>query len=889
MKQVLNLKLQGLYTSPNNLSAVPQGALSIAENVVVDKSNIVESRKGQKQYGTALTVSSDAVQKLFNYSTHTIANYNSKLAYDSDGLGTFVDYTGTFAQPAADYKMRSLEANKNFYFTSTNGIYKLDSITSTPIKAGVSRALGGTATLNAVTGFLVANSSVAYRLVWGYTDLNNNLVLGAPSQRVIVQNGTGSTYNVSLNFLIPEDITTGYFYQIYRSVGTLTSTDTPSDELQLVAQANPTAGEITAKNFTVVDITPYSLMRATLYTSPSQQGILNSNMQPPLAMDIAIFKNCGLYANTTQKQTKTFSLIGVDFPSISYYTDATTGTTSGSAVLTTIASTSDLRVGMRCVGTGIPTNTTILNILGANSITMTANATATASVSVEFQDRFTVDSINYWAGSTNTVGTNTFLLYKASTPAINIDQSAINLVNLINTSASNTTTYAYYISGLDDLPGQIQIENRSLSAAAFALTSTAGSSFSPVLPTSGTTISSNNEVNTNRIAISKTGQVEAVPTLRYFDVGSANFPIQRIVALRDGVFIFKQDGVFRLSGETFESFTVVLVDNTTTLLVPESAVAFNNQVFCFGDQGILAVSDSGVQILSVPIEDQVLELSSDNYSNFVPLSFAIGYESSRQYIFYTVSDPSDTYCTKAFVYNSLTNSFTTWIMDRTCGFIKSADDKLYMAKPSGQVTIERKSFTNDDYADEEFAVTINTVTNLTTIILASVTNVEIGMTIGQGGNTAYISDIVGTTLTLEANATFSTGAAIAYTPIVNTIQWAPIDCENSGILKQFSECSFMFRNAAFLSIDAGFSSNINAVEETVNILNRSGTGWGAFAWGGEPWGSVLGGQITLRTYVPRESQRAGFLQLSLTTSEAFTGFSLQGVSLMYNDMSSRQK
>mgnify|MGYP000544189637 CR=1 FL=1 len=98
-----------------------------------------------------------------------------------------------------------------------------------------------------------------------------------------------------------------------------------------------------------------------------------------------------------------------------------------------------------------------------------------------------------------------------------------------------------------------------------------------------------------------------------------------------------------------------MIDNTTSLLVPESAVAFNNQVFCFGDQGIIAVSDSGVQILSVPIEDQVLKLSSDNYSNFVDLSFAVGYESSRQYIFFTVTEANDTYCTKAFVYNSLTS------------------------------------------------------------------------------------------------------------------------------------------------------------------------------------------------------------------------------------------
>ena len=322
-QQKLELQLKGLYTSPNNLSAIPQGALEIADNVVIDKPNIVESRRGQTQYGTALTIGSGQVNKVFNYASSLITHYDNKLAYD-DGTGVFTDYSGTYVAPTANLKMRSLEALKNFYFTTDAGIYKLDSLTATPKRAGVVKALSGTYTVSGVTGFLVADSAVAYRLVWGYKDANNNLLLGAPSQRIVAANVAGYDVDVALTFLIPDSITVDYFYQIYRSTGTATAADEPDDELQLVLQGNPTTAEITAKAFTVTDSTPYSLMRATIYTAPSQEGIANSNYEPPFAVDMDIFKGSAFYANTIQKQNLTVTIISAGEPSLGYVTNTST-------------------------------------------------------------------------------------------------------------------------------------------------------------------------------------------------------------------------------------------------------------------------------------------------------------------------------------------------------------------------------------------------------------------------------------------------------------------------------------------------------------------------------------------------------------------------------------
>lgn len=955
--QVLNLEIKGLYTSPNNLSGAPQGALSSADNVVVIAKNLAVSRNGQKQFGTPLSVGAGQINKIFNYSDDLIVNYDDKMAYDSTGDGDFVDYSGTYEPFQADVKMRSLETNKNFYFNTSKGVYKLDALTATPVPAGAPQALGGSGALTGASGFLVDDSSVAYRILWGYTDLNNNLILGAPSERVIVSNTSGGPKDVNFTALIPDGVTTSYFYQLYRSFGTATASDEPSDELQLVQQGNPTSANITAKSITILDNTPYSLMRTSLYTNASQEGIENANLQPPACRDMDVFKGCAFYANTLAKQNLTLALISVDLPSLGYYVDATVDTTNASPNLTGIADTTDLNVGMRIIGTGIQTDTRILSITGANTVTMTKNATATGTVSIEFQDRVTFADVDYWAGSAADVATNTFLVETGGTPGSNIEDTAISLVSIINQSASNTAIYAYYTSLVDQLPGQILLESRQFGSDAFVATSTNGTSFSPPLPeqhtitgntaanptvvtsashglttgdqitiynsnstpsidgtyavtvltgntftvpvnvsvlgTTGYWIAANQVVTStadthpNRVYLSKPNQSEAVPIFRFFDVGAANFEIERSISLRDAIIFLKGDGVWKIAGETFENMTVSLLDGTVFLKGAETAVAFNNQIFCMTTQGVVAISDSGVRIISVPIEDNLLRLSSELYPFFETASFGVAYESERLYMLFTVTRTSDEFATQAFVFNSLSESWTRWEMDRTCGVVNTSVGKLFMGETdSGQIMIERKVYTNSDFADKEYTVVIDTVVSTTEVILFSAADAVVGMTISQGGRNAIILEISSNTLTTTPINGLQVGAATLFQPILNLLEWHPIDAENPGILKQSSESIFFFKNAAFSEIQATFSTNISATQDVVPIENSNTVGWGELPWGEFPWGGVQGGPAALRTYVPQEKQMSNWLYLSISTEQAFTGFSLQGVSLLFTPMSS---
>src|SRR5882672_7731485 len=96
MQSVL-LKAGGLYTFPNNLSEIPPGALTTADNIVIDKNGIIESRRGLKQYGNTFGVGSDVAKQLMQYKNRLLRHFESTIQYD-DGTGLFTSFSGSFTE-----------------------------------------------------------------------------------------------------------------------------------------------------------------------------------------------------------------------------------------------------------------------------------------------------------------------------------------------------------------------------------------------------------------------------------------------------------------------------------------------------------------------------------------------------------------------------------------------------------------------------------------------------------------------------------------------------------------------------------------------------------------------------------------------------------------------
>src|SRR6185295_3615496 len=386
----LQLTCKGLFTMPNTLAEVPAGSLLSAENVVVDYDGLLSGRRGIKQFGISLaTLTSISTTQVFEeffyagtkliwFGDSTVSDSDPNrffLAYDSDGLGTWVQTTHPFSPPAYTFTdtYRSVQSNGNLYLTSTTGLLKTDAPANALYPAGGFPGLDGSAALTGSSGFMSTNTQVAYRMTWETTDANNNSYEGTPSTRVIIANASGGSRNVNVTFTIPNGVTTAIKYNIYRSKMSASSTTDPSDELQLALFGFPTSGEITARSFTVTDSTPESLLGAALYTNSGQQGITHANNIPPLANDVCFFEGYVIYGSATTQQKFLLSLLS-------------TGAPNG------------LQIGD----------------------TFTVKTGATTEV--------------YTAGAVENVGTQTFKVFTGGTPADDILETKESLIRVINRS-----------------------------------------------------------------------------------------------------------------------------------------------------------------------------------------------------------------------------------------------------------------------------------------------------------------------------------------------------------------------------------------------------------------------------------------------------------------------
>ena len=820
MSQNLILKAKGLFTNSNQLSEVPEGALSIAKNIVIDKDGVIEPSRGFKRLGNAPVSDSLRNDRITTYQNKVVVHRSNDntMAYFTEGVG-WTNYSGTYAHPDSNLaRIQFAPVNGNLYFTTDSGVKVLDTVAGPVYNTGMPRGLDGSGVVTGASGMMADNTQVAYRILWGSRDSNDNLYLGTPSQRIIVANASGTPADVSLTFTIPAGVGVNDFYQVYRSKESASSTDEPNDELQLVYEKNPTGAEITAKSVTFTDSTPISLMGASLYTNASQEGIAESNDEPPFAGDVCEFKGYTFFLNVKSKQKIDIKLLAV----------------GGSSL--------------------------ILN------------------------DTITIDGDVFTAKAAENIALGEFKLVTAGSAAQNIADTAQNLVRVINQCPANTGVYAYYISGYQDLPGQILIMKRSLGGSTFAVSTSKAIAFDL-----GTGVSSNDSY-AHGLMWSKNGQPEHVPTAHIEFVGSRNFAGRRILALRDSLFILKDDGVFRLTGSG-GSWSITPLDTSTRITAPDSAAVVNNQIFALCDQGIVTISDVGVQVISRPIEDQLQELISADYTKLKTLSFGVSYETDRKYYLWTISAASDSAPTMAFVYNTFTQTWTWRVKEVSHAVVNKADDKLYLCNPSDKhVLNERKSLTFRDFVDEEVDGISVVSSSDRTIVLNTTVGVDVGYLI-------YSSASVYSMVTaVDASANSVTVADIKVWPAGDITVLKVIDCQaeytvqhfdNPGVMKHFQEVQLLFRSSSFINGVMSFFTDISGGYSNTRVNGNYGSSlWGLSPWGSGPWGGLTRPK-PIRVFVPREKSRGTLLSIKFSVANAYAAWSLNGVSVQYDWVSER--
>ena len=948
MAQSLQTKIRGLYTFPNDFSGVPEGSLSKADNIVIDRDSIAEPRKGLTYLGTATAranlAANEQFERIFFFKNTVFGlTYNGSTGFRYlqyfDSTSGWLHCGGSIGAnlkiTAFDLnypKIRSHQDRNNLYITSKGGLLKVDNPAATPEYMGVPEALPITFNMfSASDGWLINGSSVTYRSTWARKDFNGNWTEGAPSSALIVKNGSGVLSSVLLNISYPALSQVGDVLRLYRSKSYATGSN---DELVQCYEEQIVAGTFT----TVTDIVEDSLLSGKyLYTNENQQTIFLANYEPPLAKDIAAYRDCTFLANIQEKSTYTFQITKTD-------TAANGGAVVAGDTITIGAS-----------------------IIDAQTYTGVTEATSPGA-------------LQFRVYTTGTV----------SQDSANTSRDLVRAINAYNQllPAGIWATYEPNITA--DLLGSIVIKRTSFEAVDdffFVNSSKKFAWIPPLIPVGGADNNSRSsyDVLPNVVAYSKPQEPESFPALYRFPVGASDNAILRILPLRDSLFILKESGVWRLYGTDPSNFQVALMDSTVNLIAPDTAVVLNNQIYALTTQGVVTINENGVTIISRPIEKDLLDLLNINPTKLKTESFAVAHESQRAYYLWLPTGENDVYPTQYYRYNVITNNWTRGTLSaKIAGGVNPYDNLMYLSTyAQSWMDVERNSGTSFDYADYVSTNAISAVA-AKTITIAGASSLVVGESIlqddvylsfnvlmGVGGgfdettnvitrNThgyhtglkVAISGTVGTLPTGLANGyyyvirlnanTFSlastyalalAGTAVNFTtngttaqsylftpdnnekwatitavgtttvtvdyaipfritnaivsaPISTNIKWNPNTFQNPGINKQVREVALLFLSDFYGSGQVSFKTDVSQTTKYEVVSGSVAGPWGQFPWGVAPWGGLLR-RRPMRVGVPRIHQRCSFIIVGFQHEVCFSPWAIQGISMIGNNISER--
>lgn len=950
MSQFLDLNISGLHTYVNNYSKVPNGSLSIANNIFIDRPSIAEPRYGydfykyiKEAFGAFLSDYNLRGKKLFFYRKknetdwyiYAIIRVNS-LTYK---LQVFSPSTGQWSDVIADLDgffdgreycpVNTTQAKNNVYMTTDGkGVISLPD----NVKVGCPIALDISSWVFYNAGgvnWLPNNEYVTYRILWGRKDSSGNIMLGAPSGATIIKNTSGVTSWIDLNIDIPDDVTSQNFIQVYRSKK---SSSISNDELRLVYEDYPSAGQIAARNMIISDVVTDDLNNgAYLYTNESQQTPFQANYPPPYCADIDVFRDCMFYANTRELQTFNLTMVGLP-------DDAST---------------------------------------------------------------ITIGLYTYTCKNTPTLNTHFQRVTSFATTTENIRATSYNLISKINYNDANLS--ARYSSAEDDVVGKITIFSNNPSDIPFYLTASTGIFWNPSLNTSGTIDGSISDGALNVVAFSKTLEPEAVPLTNRLAIGANNTKIVRIVALKDSLFILKEDSLWRIYGNDPTTFAAQEIDPTTGFMWPDTVCKLGNKIFAVCDNGIAAIDENGVNIVSDPIKLDIRQLTYLNPRSFLPVDDAIF--DDRFYDPWAVASDVDGHYTIFFPFSNLYYRYSintnTWVKGDITAFFGALDpdsksvflwpDEPFLIKEDRTRTektysdfllsctmqqvsdgysisdtaiykfLENKIFSNNALFNLVQA-DLNTTTSIITkadhnlytgniicargfgsasgnisnyslyyVIRLSDSTFQIATTLENAvtlnpylftkkdfatdylefefcrgdvtdgilpeGSYVYyssgsfakitgVSILTGKTLLLQLEYDVPDGVILIHKPINTQIRWNPITFQNPAINKQVREANFLFKSEFFGEAEAGFESDTTTSEERETIDGTRLAPWGNSPWGNSPWGGITSSR-NARVTVPRNHQRCAIIRPSFYHSQCYSGWELQGLSLIGNNISEK--
>lgn len=314
MPQDLTLKVAGLYSDPNPLQEIPNGALKTATNIQIRRRGIAERRPGFPR--ELAPSSSDRVDQIFVFDGdwtcfNDLGSGNQNWVTSA---GTSIQIGGSDAAYVVG-ELHAAEMQSRLYVTLEDYVARyLDAADTTFERAGMEQP--GQPWLQDLTeddidGWLNIGDMVAYRSVLT-REIGDQLLLSAPSASGYVSpttswgsSTTNDPFYVSLRVNLPPTAVAGDIIQLYRTNTALAANrpTTPGDEMFFLESIALASGDISAGYVDFTDRTPgASLVGSALYTNETQQGALLANSRPNRFGCVATYNDMMFGANVSTPQ-----------------------------------------------------------------------------------------------------------------------------------------------------------------------------------------------------------------------------------------------------------------------------------------------------------------------------------------------------------------------------------------------------------------------------------------------------------------------------------------------------------------------------------------------------------------------------------------------------------
>ena len=780
MRNVVLSGAQGLITSGRLMDTAEKGYIAYCDNLLIRAPGVMTPRFGLEDLGSSqaniTAVLYDSINRQILRTSYTDARLDK---YAGGGSWTSLDAT-------YKYGFEVIPSRNFNYILSDIGLRRINSGNSATEIAYVPEALDLTASTTGSSGWLADNTQVGYVCVWGIKNANNEFFLGAPSGRAIVTNSTGGTRNVSVTVTIPSNITTAYFYQIYRTRTSASSTTDPGADYALVYEAYPTSSEIAALSATITDVASSTFGGPSLYTNQQQQTDLQANYPCEAVVSsagagrLAAFADC-LFASNYQPRSSLFiTLLGTQ--SINglnaFATDSATHTNT---TLDGIAAADweRLVVGMGVYGADIPANTTIQALPASGTVTLSQAATGTSTTSRTFGDILTIGGVDYYAYTSENVANRQFQVY-GSDVSSDIRNTCASLIRVFNQSTSNTIAYMRYLSGPDELPGRMIIYCRSDRASTYTVASTHGMAWTPNLTTAQTILS---QGDPGTVLVSKPNEPQAWPLVAYITF-AGDTEVYEFSVLRGALLVWTNRGLYRITG-SYGAFFTDLIDATAILVKGASTpslgtVVVDNVAYGLTARGLVAATETSTRIVSDNVAANLTNLTPSTALRischpgdgliFVPISGVGTYVYSTRFQLWTYFSQ---------VLNCGDYDLSTGRQVFYDGTVKRARDATYQAA---------------NLYDSTAAITIASISANILTLSATPGSLTVGDYINQSATWSVVTAIDGTAVTVDDAAGFTTGAATAYIGFTVTVRYCPLT-SGAGSRKNFVSGNVHFDTA----------------------------------------------------------------------------------------------